>query len=136
MVDRRLVKLFAWVIGVLIVLWMLTECLGGADDADPDIQDLDRDTEQYAADCDRTWQALDLAADVDHGNVDAVLDQIDTLGTEIEDPNLKALTADFAQQAQEMVSAVQPEDADGLEDARIEFRDGAALDLAMRCPLR
>ena len=136
MVDRRLVKLFAWAIGVLIALWMLAECLGGPDEADPDIQDLDRDTEQYAADCERTWQALDLAADVDHGNVDVLLDQIDTLGTEIEDPNLKALTADFAQQAQQMVAAVPPEDEDGLEEARIDFRDGAALDLATRCPLR
>ncbi len=66
--------------------------------------------------------------------MDVLLDQIDTLGTEIEDPNLKALTADFAQQAQQMVAAVPPEDEDGLEEARIDFRDGAALDLATRCP--
>jgi hypothetical protein len=134
MTDLRLVKLFAWTIGVLILLWMLTECLGGADETDPGYQDLDRDTQQFAADCERAWQALDLAATADSGTVDVVLDQLDTLGTEIEDPNLKALTADFGERAQEMVAGAEGEDA--LVDAQAAFRDDAALDLAMRCPLR
>lgn len=134
MTDLRLVKLFAWTIGVLILLWMLTECLGGADETDPGYQDLDRDTQQFAADCERAWQALDLAATADSGTVDVVLDQLDTLGTEIEDPNLKALTADFGERTQEMVAGAEGEDA--LADAQAAFRDDAALDLAMRCPLR
>ncbi|MDA1360081.1 hypothetical protein O1R50_10620 [Glycomyces luteolus] len=136
MTDLRLVKLFAWTIGVLILLWMLTECLGGADETDPGPQDLNRDTQQYAADCERAWQALDLAVQADDDNVDSIVDQLDTLGTEIEDPNLKALTADFGQQAQEMVADAQSQDAEALEDAQAAFRDDAALDLAMRCPLR
>ncbi|MFG3342169.1 hypothetical protein [Glycomyces sp. NPDC048151] len=136
MTDLRLVKLFAWTIGVLILLWMLTECLGGANETDPGYQDLDRDTEQFAADCQNAWQALDLAVSADGGSVDAVVDQLDALGTEIEDPNLKALTAGFAQQAQEIVADAPPDDPEALQDAQAAFRDDAALDLAMRCPLR
>ncbi|WP_205326416.1 hypothetical protein [Glycomyces sp. YM15] len=136
MTDLRLGKLFAWTIGVLILLWMLTECLGGADETDPGYQDLDRDTQQYAADCERAWQALDLAVQADSGNVDAVIDQVDTLGTEIDDPNLKALTASFGDQAQDMVASARSEDAEALADAQAAFRDDAALSLAMRCPLR
>jgi hypothetical protein len=136
MTDLRLVKLFAWTIGVLILLWMLTECLGGVDETDPGYQDLDRDTQQYEADCERAWQALDLAVQADRGNVDVVIDQVDTLGTEIDDPNLKALTASFGDQAQDMVASARSEDAEALADAQAAFRDDAALRLAMRCPLR
>jgi hypothetical protein len=134
MIDTRLLKLFAWTIGVLILLWMLTECLGGADEADPGRQDLDVDTEQYAADCELAWQALDLVAQADGQNVDAVVDEIDALGTRIADPGLKAAAASYAQEAQSIVAA-EPS-GDGLDQARVEFQDAAALDLAMRCPLR
>ena len=134
MAELRLLKLFAWVIGVLVMLWMLTECLGGPDEADPGSPDLDRDMEQYAADCDRAWQAIDLASGADHRNVDRVVDQIDTLSTEIADPDLKTLTGEYARQAQELVSGVPESDVEGLDDARAEFRDSAALDLVMRCP--
>jgi hypothetical protein len=136
MTDLRLAKIFAWTIGVLILLWMLAECLGGADETDPGYEDLDRDTQEYAADCERAWQALDLATTADSASMDAVVDQIDTLGTEIADPNLKALTADFAERAQELAANADTEDADALADAQAAFRDDAALDLAMRCPLR
>lgn len=136
MPELRLVKIFAWTIGVLILLWMLTECLGGVDEADPGNQDLERDTEQYAADCERTWTALDLAASADQESVDGVLDQLDAIGTEIEDLELQSLAADFALQAQEMVADADPADPDALEAAQAEFRSDAALDLSMHCPLR
>ncbi|MDN3242726.1 hypothetical protein [Glycomyces tritici] len=136
MTDLRLVKLFAWTIGVLILLWMLAECLGGADETDPGYQDLERDTEQIVADCEHAWQAFDLAADADSGNLDGVLDQLDAIGTGIADPNLKALTADYALQVQDMVANVPEGDAEALEEAQAAFRDEASLDLAMRCPLR
>ncbi|GAA2146400.1 hypothetical protein [Glycomyces algeriensis] len=136
MTDLRLVKLFAWTIGVLTLLWMLTECLGGVDETDPGYQDLDRDAEQIAADCEHAWQAFDLAAEADGENVDGVLDQIDTIGTGIVDPNLKSLTSGFAVRVQEMVASVPEGDADALEEAQAAFRDDASLDLAMRCPLR
>jgi len=132
MIDTRLLKIFAWTIGVLILLWMLAECLGGTDEADPRNQDLDQDTGQYEADCDRAWQALDLVGQADERNVDSVVDQIDALGTEIVDSNLKALAATYAEEAQAIVAAEPSGDA--LEDAHVEFRDTAALDLAMRCP--
>lgn len=134
MPELRLAKIFAWTIGVLILLWMLAECLGGPDMTSPGRQDLERDTEQYAADCERTWQALDLAAAADPQNLDRVLDRIDALGTDIADPNLKALTAEYARLAQEIVSRAPAGDADALDEARTGFRDAAALDLAMRCP--
>jgi hypothetical protein len=136
MTDLRLVKLFAWTIGVLILLWMLAECLGGVDETDPGYQDLDRDTEQFAADCEHAWRAFDLAAEADSGNLDGVLDQIDTIGTEIADPNLKALTSGFALQAQQMVANAPEGDEDALQEAQAAFRDDASLDLAMRCPVR
>jgi hypothetical protein len=136
MIDVRLVKLFAWTIGVLIMLWMLTECLGGTDATDPGYQDFNRDTQQYAADCERAWQALDLATGADEANVDGVLDQLDALGTQIADPNLKALTAGYAERAQDMVADADPDNDAALEDAQGAFRNDAALDLAMRCPLR
>jgi hypothetical protein len=136
MSELRLVKLFAWTIGVLILLWMLTECLGGPNDAIPDNEDLERDTRQYAADCGLTWQALDLVAEADHQNVDRVVDQIDALSTEIVDPNLKALAIGYARQTEELVAQVPPDDPPALDEARIEFRDTAAFDLALRCPVR
>lgn len=135
MAELRLLKLFAWTIGVLIAMWMLTECLGGPNETDPSRPDLERDTEQYVADCDRAWQALDLLADADHQNVDRVVDQIDALGTDIADPNLKALAARYAGQAQDLVASVPDGDTDALDEARKEFRDAASLDLAMRCPV-
>lgn len=134
MIDARLVKLFAWAIGVLIMLWMLTECLGGADETDPGYQDIDRDTQQYAADCEHAWQALDLAASADEATVDGVVDRVDALATEIADPNLKAIATGYAESAQNLVA--NADDDAALVDAESEFRDDAALDLSMRCPLR
>lgn len=135
MTDLRLAKLFAWTIGVLILLWMLAECLGGPDETRPGNQDLQRESEQYAAECERAWQALDLAMGADHQNVDRVVDQIEALGTGIDDPDLKALAEGYARQAQEMVAEAPPGDEDGLAEARVEFGDAATLDLAMRCPV-
>ncbi|WP_344492779.1 hypothetical protein [Glycomyces endophyticus] len=132
MIDARLVKLFAWVIGVLMLLWLLAECLGGADEADPRNQDLDRDTEQYAADCDRAWQALDLVGEADGASVDAVVDQMATLGNEIEDPALKTLAAAYATDAQDLVAATDPDD---LDEALARYQDAAAFSLALRCPI-
>lgn len=132
MIDVRLVKLFAWVIGVLLLLWMLAECLGGVDEADPDLPDPGRDTQQYAADCDRTWDALDLVGQADAQSVDAVVDQIVALGNQIEDAELKAMTASYAEGVQDLVAATAPED---LDAARSRFQDAAAFDLALRCPV-
>lgn len=136
MTELRLVKLFAWTIGVLILLWMLTECLGGPNDAIPGNEDLERDTQQYAADCGLTWQALDLVSGADHQNVDRVVDQIDALSTEIDDANLKALAVGYARQTEELVAQVPADDAAALDEARKDFRDTAAFDLALRCPVR
>jgi hypothetical protein len=132
MIDVRLVKLFAWVIGVLLMLWMLTECLGGADEADPDTPDLERETEQYAADCDRTWQALELVGQADAQSVHTVVDQMETLGNQIEDAELKAMTASYAEEVQDLVAATDPED---LDAAREQYQDAAAFDLSLRCPV-
>ena len=44
------------------------------------------------------------------------------------------MAASYAQEAQSLVAAEPSGDA--LEQARIEFHDTAALDLAMRCPVR
>jgi hypothetical protein len=136
MTELRLVKLFAWTIGVLILLWMLTECLGGPSDTIPGNEDLDRDTQRYAADCGLTWQALDLVSEADHQNVHRVVDQIDALSTEIDDSNLKALAVGYARQAEELVAQTPADDPAALDEARLEFRDTAAFDLALRCPVR
>jgi hypothetical protein len=132
MIDVRLVKLFAWVIGVLMLLWLLAECLGGTDEADPRNQDPDRDTEQYAADCDRTWQTLDLVGEADAANLDSVLDQMEALGNEIEDPGLKTLAAAYALDVQDLVAATAPGE---LDDARAQYQDSASFNLALRCPV-
>jgi hypothetical protein len=132
MVDVRLVKLFAWVIGVLVLLWMLAECLGGADEVDPGNPDFERDSEQYAADCDRTWEALDLVGQADAQSLDAVVDEMEALGNRIEDTELKAMAASYAREVQDIVAATAPED---LEAARTRFQDSAAFDLALRCPV-
>lgn len=132
MIDVRLVKLFAWTIGILLVLWMLAECMGGADEADEDNEDLQRDSEQYAADCDRAWQALDLASEAAGGDVETVVDQMEALGNEIEDPDLKSLTAVYASQVQDLAAGTAPEE---LEGAIAQYQDSAAFDLALRCPL-
>ncbi|MEU5875203.1 hypothetical protein AB0A73_27030 [Glycomyces sp. NPDC047369] len=130
MIDVRLVKVFAWTIGVLLVLWLLAECAGGADGTD-DNEDLQRDAEQYAADCGRTWQALDLAGQAAGGDVESVVDQMEALGNEIEDPDLKSLTAVYASQVQDLAATADPED---LEGAIAQYQDSAAFDLALRCP--
>ncbi|WP_158630438.1 hypothetical protein [Glycomyces terrestris] len=132
MIDVRLLKLFAWAIGVLLLLWMLTECLGGSDEADPRNQDLERDTERYAADCDRAWQALDLVGQADGASLDEVVDQMEALGTEIQDPALKTLAAAYALDVQDLVAGTDPAD---LDRARAEYQDTAAFNLALRCPI-
>ncbi|SDK80543.1 hypothetical protein SAMN05216298_1440 [Glycomyces sambucus] len=132
MIDVRLVKLFAWVIGVLMLLWLLAECLGGVDEADPRNQDLDRDTEQYAADCDRAWQVLDLVGGADGASIDAVVDEMAVLGNEIEDPALKTLAESYSLDVQDLVAATAPED---LDEARSQYQDSAAFNLALRCPI-
>ncbi|THV25927.1 hypothetical protein [Glycomyces paridis] len=130
MTDFRLLKIFAWTIGVLVVLWMLTECLGGVDPADPGDLGPERDDERYAADCGRAREALEVAAGADAATIDAALDRIDALGAEIADGELKALVAGYGEQAQAIVAA-EPE---SLDEAMSDFRDPAAFDLALRCP--
>lgn len=132
MIDVRLVKLFAWTIGILLVLWMLAECMGGADETGGDSEDLRRDSEQYAADCGRTWEALDLAGQAAGGDVEDVVDQMEALGNQVEDPDLKALTAVYASQVRDLAASADPED---LEGAIARYQDSAAFDLALRCPL-
>ncbi|MFB9662477.1 hypothetical protein ACFQS3_23850 [Glycomyces mayteni] len=131
MIDVRLVKVFAWTIGVLLVLWMLAECAGGADGTDTD-GDLQRDADRYAADCGRTWQALDAAGGAAGGDVESVVDEMEALGNEIEDPDLKALTAVYVERVQDLAATAAPED---LEGAIAQYQDSAAFDLALRCPL-
>ncbi|MEU6250797.1 hypothetical protein [Glycomyces sp. NPDC047010] len=131
MIDVRLVKVFAWTIGVLLVLWMLAECAGGIDETDTD-GDLQRDAEQYAADCGRTWQALDAAGEVAGGDVESVVDRMEAFGNEIEDPDLKALTAVYTERVQDLAATVDPAD---LAGEIAQYQDSAAFDLALRCPL-
>lgn len=133
MTDARLFKLFAWVIGVLLMLWLLAECLGGVDETDTRFEDMERDADQYAADCGRAWEALDLVGTVNGDNVAVVVDQIDSLGTAVADPDLKNLVAGYADRAQEIVVETSGED---LAGAHTEFRDAAAVNLAMSCPMR
>jgi hypothetical protein len=134
MTDTRLYKLFAWVIGVLCLLWLLAECLGGVDEADPRYEELERDSDGYAADCGRAWEALDLVGTVNEDNAALVVDQIESLGTAIEDPGLKSLAAGYAARAEDL--AGEESSGAALEEARAEFRDTAAIDLSMSCPMR
>lgn len=134
MTDLRLGKIFAWVIGVLVLLWLLAECVGASGPVyDPDQVDREQDAQSYAADCDRTWRALDLMGQVDAANVDDVVDEIDMLASEITDPELARLTSSFAVQAREIVDYADPEDPDAFQDDYQLYRGLIEADLTMRC---
>lgn len=131
--DNRLFRIFAWTIGVLIVLWMLTECLGGVDPADPRDLQPDRNGDQYAADCDRAWEALELASNADVDTLDAVLDRLDAIDSEIVDGNLKARAAEYGRQAQTIVTST--EDEQERADLLTQFRQSESFSLASQCPV-
>ncbi len=125
-----LVKLFAWVIGVLLLLWVLVQCMGGpSPTADLD----DGGAEQHAADCRRTWEALDLMGEADHENVDWVVDEIDELASEIRDPGLSAMTYAFITRTEDMIAAADPGDDKQLEDTYRMYRGLVEVDLSLRC---
>lgn len=125
-----LVKLFAWVIGALVLLWVLVQCMGGPSlTADLDDEGADR----YAADCRRTWEALDLMGEADHENVDWVIDEIDELASQIRDQGLSAMAYAFLARTEDMIEAVEPGDDEQLEDTYQRYRGLVEVDLSLRC---
>lgn len=134
MTGGLLAKLFAWVIGALVLLWILVQCMGAPDRTeDPDEEDPERDTAQYAEDCRLAWEALDLMGEADHGNVDSVADEIDTIAARIEDPQLSEMTYAFVTRTQEMVASAEPGDTEKLEDTYQLYRGLVEVDLSIKC---
>ena len=134
MTGGQLTKLFAWVIGVLSLLWLLVQCVGGPDYTE-DLQDrdTDRDAEQHAEDCRRTWEALELVGEADHENVDSVVEEIDMLASQISDPALSDMAYSFVDRTEEMVAAAEPGDTEELEDTYQLYRGLVEVDLSIRC---
>lgn len=129
-----LVKIFAWVIGALALLWILVQCMGGPDDTEsPDRRGPEGGTGQYAADCRRAREALELVGDADHENVDSVTDEIDLIASEIRDPELSEMAYAFIDRAEEMVERAEPGDTAELEDTYQLYRGLVEIDLSLRC---
>lgn len=129
-----LTKIFAWVIGVLVLLWLLAQCLGGPDATeDPSEQEIERDAEEYAADCAMAWEALELMGEADHETVDYVADEIETIAADISDPALSEMTYAFAARAEEMVDATEPGDEEELRENYQLYRGLVEIDLSLRC---
>ncbi|WP_026931391.1 hypothetical protein [Glycomyces tenuis] len=134
MTGAALVKLFAWVIGALVLLWILVQCLGGpGDPTEPEGENTERNAEQYAEDCRNTWEALELMGEADHENVDTVVDEIDLIASEIEDPELSEMAYAFVTRTQEMVEHAEPGDTEELEDTYHLYRGLVEVDLSLRC---
>lgn len=133
MTGAQLTKLFAWVIGALLLLWMLAECLGGESAGDSAPDEVDREGRTLASDCRRAWEALELMGTADHGNVGAVVDEIEILAGEIADPALGETVADFGVRTEEMVDSVEPGDQAGLGEEYLLFRSSVESDLSARC---
>lgn len=133
MTGTQLTKLFAWVIGVLILLWLLAECLGGTDPTGPMPEDVEQQNQQLVDDCRRTWEALELMGTADHENVGRVVDEIEILAAEIADPELGAMAADFGVRAEEMIDSIEPGDREAFEEDYRLFRSLTEVDLSMRC---
>ncbi len=134
MTGAHLVKLFAWVIGVLVLLWALVQCMGAPrSGTGPDGGDSERESVQRAADCGRAWEALELMGEADHGNVDAVADEIGMLGDEIVDRELSLMVYAFAERTEEMVAAAEEGDAAKLEDTYLLYRGLVEVDLSIKC---
>ncbi|GAB3232966.1 hypothetical protein GCM10027447_29110 [Glycomyces halotolerans] len=134
MTGVQLAKIFAWTIGVLCLLWLLAQCLAGPDYAtDPERDQYEQDAEQYVADCQRSWEALDLMGELDHANVDQVVDQIDIMAAEIVDPELAEMTYSFAARAEELVRYTDPGDDEQIEEDYRLFRGLVEVELSMRC---
>ena len=133
MTGTQLTKLFAWVIGVLILLWLLAECLGGPDPTAPMPEDVEQENQQLVEDCRRTSEALELMGTADHENVGRVVDEIEILAAEIADPELGSMAADFGVRAEEMVDSIEPGDREAFEEDYRLFRSLTEVDLSMRC---
>ncbi|WP_100444471.1 hypothetical protein [Glycomyces xiaoerkulensis] len=134
MTDLQLGKLFAWVIGVLSLIWLLAQCMGGpVAPPEPDPQEFDRDSQFYAEDCRRTWEALEMMGELDHENVDQVVDEIDLIASEITDPELSEMAYSFGARVQEMVAQTEPGDDEQLQESYMLFRGLVEVDLSMRC---
>lgn len=134
MTGAHLVKLFAWVIGALVLLWMLVQCMGAPQyGTGPGERDSERDSVQRAADCGRAWDALELMGEADHGNVDAVVDEIGMLADEIVDRELSRMVYAFAERTEEMVAAAEEGDAAKLEDTYLLYRGLVEVDLSLKC---
>lgn len=133
MTGTQLVKVFAWAIGVLILLWLLAECLGGPDPVEQPPEEFEENNQQLASDCQRTWEALELMGSADHENIGEVIDEIEIISGEIADPELAQMTADFGVRAEEMVESVEPGDQEALDENYRLFRSLTEVDLSMRC---
>jgi len=133
MTGAPLVKLFAWVIGVLVLLWILVQCMGAprygtGPDGGPE-----GESAQRAADCGRAGEALALMGEADHGNVDSVVDEIEMLADEIVDGELSRMVYAFAERTEEMVAAAEEGDAAKLEDTYLLYRGLVEVDLSLKC---
>ncbi|GAB4003627.1 hypothetical protein GCM10029992_46120 [Glycomyces albus] len=133
MTGTQLTKLFAWVIGVLILLWLLAECLGGADTGGPVPEEVEQENQQLVDDCRRTWEALELMGTADRENLGRVVDEIEILAAEIADPELGTMASEFGVRAEEMVAAVEPGDREAFEEDYRLYRSLTEVDLSMRC---
>ncbi|GAB3651321.1 hypothetical protein [Glycomyces tarimensis] len=130
----QLIKIFAWVIGVLSLLWLFVQCLGGPDPTEgPSEREIEQDVEEYAEDCRRAREALELLSEVDHENVDFVTDEIDTIATDIRDPQLSQMAYSFASRAEEMVAGTEPGDTEELRENYELYRGLVEIDLSLRC---
>lgn len=133
MTNTLLFKIFAWTIGVLVLLWMLAECLGGVDPADPGDLETGRTTDQYRTDCAHTWEALELASGADVDTLDSVLDRLDALDAQIADGDLKARAVGYGNQAESILTSIQDEGE--RAEALMEFRQSEGFDLSLQCPV-
>ncbi|MCH7230373.1 hypothetical protein L0U85_05805 [Glycomyces sp. L485] len=134
MTGVLLTKIFAWVIGVLALLWLLAECVGGPDPADdPSEQEIQRDAEQYAQDCQNTWEALALTGEADHESAEFVVDEIETIASDIEDPELSAMAYSFAGRVEDVVAGTETGDTEELQESLQLYRGLVEVDLSLRC---
>lgn len=132
MAGAPLVKLFAWVIGALVLLWILVQCMG-APRHGPGEEPEGGSARQRAADCERAGEALALMGEADHGNVGSVVDEIEMLADEIVDGELSRMVYAFAERTEEMVAAAEEGDAAKLEDTYLLYRGLVEVDLSFKC---
>jgi hypothetical protein len=134
MPDRVVLKIVAWTGGVLVLLWLLVNCLGprsGGPATDP--AGPERDPELYLADCQRAYDALELVAELRHENADYIVDELDFMSGEVTDPELAELVRSFGLHAQDITDYIEPGDDESFEDAYQVYRGFVEIELRMRC---